>query len=64
MSSPTVEKLIAYDRARSEFLGGIGKSLFYELLAAGELETVAIGRRKFVIESSLVAYIERQRVAV
>jgi hypothetical protein len=44
-------------------LGGSSRSRVYELIAAGELETVSIGRRTFVTGDSLVAYVERLRYA-
>ena len=42
-------------------LGGSSRSRVYELIAAGELETVSIGRRTFVTGDSLAAYVDRLR---
>lgn len=40
-------------------LGGISRSQLYELLAAGELESCKIGRRRLVSESQLAEYVRR-----
>jgi hypothetical protein len=42
-------------------LGDIGWTKFCELMNAGELERVNIGRRSFVTAASLHAYVERLR---
>jgi excisionase family DNA binding protein len=42
---------------------GIGRSLLYELIAAGEINTVTIGRRRLVPESALVDYLDRRQHA-
>ena len=44
-------------------LGGIGRSLFWELIRAGELRSVKIGKRRLVPEQAICEYIaqlERQ----
>jgi len=41
----------------------VGRSTLYELIAAGEIESVHIGRRHLVVRSSLDAYVERLRDA-
>lgn len=38
-------------------LGGIGRSTLYELIAAGAIRTVKIGRRAFVSERELARYV-------
>ena len=38
---------------------GIGRSLAYELMRNGELDVVAVHRRRLVRESALTAYIEK-----
>ena len=48
------------DEAR-EILGGIGTTKLHEVINAGELELVHIGRRSFVPADSLAAYVERLR---
>jgi hypothetical protein len=40
-------------------LGGIGRTMFYELVAAGEIEQVKIGRRSFITAKSIAAYVDR-----
>lgn len=40
---------------------GIGRSLMYELIAAGELGSVKIGRRTLVPHDELVRYVARLR---
>lgn len=40
---------------------GIGRSLFYQLLAAGEIASVSIGRRRLIPADALTAYVERLR---
>ncbi|PZS03247.1 MAG: DNA-binding protein [Pseudonocardiales bacterium] len=51
-------QLRAEDAAKAQ-LGGIGRTKLYELYASGELDTVKIGRRRFVIADSIDRYIER-----
>ncbi len=38
---------------------GLGRTTLYELIAAGELETVVVGRRRLVPASSMQAYVDR-----
>lgn len=40
-------------------LGGIGRTTVYELINAGELVKVTIGRRAFVTAKSIAAYVDR-----
>ncbi len=42
-------------------VAGIGRSQQYDLIAAGEIESVLVGRRRLIIMSSYAAYLERQR---
>ncbi len=42
-------------------LAGIGHSKVYELLAAGELDSITIGRRRLIVLVSYQRLIERQR---
>lgn len=44
-------------------IGGIGRSKFYELVAAGEIEVVHVGRRTLVPDEALTAYVARLRAA-
>lgn len=40
---------------------GMGRSKFFEIVAAGEIETVKIGRRTLVPQAALVAYVDKLR---
>lgn len=40
---------------------GIGRSKFYELVAAGEIESVEVGRRRLVPVEALQEFVERLR---
>lgn len=42
---------------------GVGRTKTYELLDAGELEAVHIGRRRLVAADSIEAYVRRLRDA-
>lgn len=42
---------------------GIGRTLLYEEIAEGRIETVTIGRKRLVPRQALVAYVERLRDA-
>jgi excisionase family DNA binding protein len=39
----------------------IGKTKLFELIRAGELSTVAIGRRRLIPRDEVLAYVERLR---
>jgi excisionase family DNA binding protein len=41
----------------------IGRTKVYELIAAGELESITIGRARRVIPDSIDAYVKRLRAA-
>ena len=38
---------------------GIGRSMLYQLMAAGEIQTVKIGRRTLVTQAELERYVQR-----
>lgn len=40
---------------------GVGRTKVYELIDAGELETVNIGRRRLVVAESVDQYVKRLR---
>lgn len=40
-------------------LAGVGRSILYERLLAGDISSVKIGRRRLVPRAALVAYVER-----
>jgi excisionase family DNA binding protein len=43
-------------------LGGISRSTFYELLKAGDIEGVRIGRKRLVVSSSIARFIATLRL--
>lgn len=47
------------DHAR-DYLGGLSRGKFYQLVKAGELLTFKIGRRRFASIASLDEYIRRR----
>ncbi|VEG55658.1 Helix-turn-helix domain [Mycolicibacterium aurum] len=44
-------------------LGGISRTMMYELIDRGELVKVNIGRRGFITAKSIAAYVERLTAA-
>jgi len=40
-------------------LGGVGRTMIYELVNRGELVKVKIGRRGFITAKSIAAYVDR-----
>ena len=38
---------------------GLGKTKFYELMAAGAVETIAVGRRRLVRVASLLRFLDQ-----
>ena len=42
---------------------GIGRSLLYELLATGEVESIHVGRLRRIPADALADYVDRQRAA-
>jgi hypothetical protein len=57
---PEVPRLVDVPTA-SLLLGGIGRSMTFELIASGQLESVKLGRRRLVLVSSVDALVERLR---
>ncbi len=51
--------LLNVDQALKE-LGGMSKSLLYELINSRELESVTIRRRRFIPSASVLAYVQRR----
>lgn len=51
--------LIPVSDVGTKFLGGLGITKTYELINAGELRKVNIGRRGFVTRASIEAYVKR-----
>jgi excisionase family DNA binding protein len=40
---------------------GLGRTKFYQLINAGEFETVTIGDRRLIVRNSIVEYVDRLR---
>ena len=43
---------------------GVGRTKFFELVAAGEVQTITVNRRRIVPERSLVEFIDRRLAEV
>jgi excisionase family DNA binding protein len=56
-----VPPLLLTPEQAGEVLGGVKRSLVYELINAGEIETVKIRSSRKVVYASLVAYVQRLR---
>jgi predicted DNA-binding transcriptional regulator AlpA len=65
-AAPTVRPEIPITATIPEFrrISGISRSRIYELLDAGELQSVHIGVRRLIIIQSYLDLIERQRSKV
>lgn len=58
MDTETITKRDLYPIPEAmQRLGGISRSLFYELVARGAISTVRIGRRRFVTADEIERYI-------
>lgn len=57
----TNEQLVPITEAARRL--GVGRTKAYELLAAGELEAVHIGKRHLVVAESVEQYVRRLRSA-
>ncbi len=51
-------RLMPIDEVRV-VLGGIGRTKIYDLVSKGHLRIVKIGRRSFLVEEDVVAFIEK-----
>ena len=61
-TTPTGRLLTPYDEA-VQALGGIGRTMLFELINDGHLEKVNIGRRGFITTASITAYVKSLSVA-
>ncbi len=48
--------LVPYDEAR-QLLGGIGKSMLFELMDSGRIKRVKVGARGFVVRESIDSFV-------
>lgn len=55
-SAPYARLLLTVEEAGAAI--GIGRSLMYELIAAGEIKTVRVGRLRRIRPESLCSYVE------
>lgn len=60
MTAPAASPLLHTPEAAAERLQ-CGRTLIYELLASGKLESVKIGRLRRIPDDALVAYVEKLR---
>jgi hypothetical protein len=58
-ADPTNTLLIPIPDVGPKFLGGLGLTKTYELISSGDLHKVNIGRRGFITQSSVEAYVAR-----
>jgi hypothetical protein len=63
MTRDTTPDIITATIPRFRDISGIGRSRIYELLEAGELESIYIGARRLILIDSYRQLIERQRAA-
>lgn len=62
MDREATKLLMPIGEARAA-LGGVGRTMIYDLISRGEIQKVNIGRRGFVTAASLVAYVDRLTAA-
>ena len=55
-TAPAGRLLTPYTEAMQQ-LGGIGRTMLFELINAGHLDRVNIGRRGFITTASITAYV-------
>ena len=60
-AAPTRPPVLLLSIAEAARALRLGRSKFYELIAAGEIETVHIGRARRVPVAAVEAYVERLR---
>ena len=58
-TATTVTPLLHATEPARQKLGGISRSTLYLLIQRGELETVKIGRRTFIPETSLQEFVSK-----
>jgi excisionase family DNA binding protein len=52
---------LAYQIPEAVNVSGIGRTTLYREMAAGRLESIAVGRRRLIPRAALEEYIERLR---
>lgn len=58
-----MQNLIPWWPDAGQRLGGLGRTSVYHLIKSGELPSVTIGRRRFVADQDLDAFVEKRRAA-
>lgn len=61
--SPDPPHLLPWWPDTGTALGGLSRTKVYLLIKSGDLPSVTIGRRRFVMEKDLVEFLERRRAA-
>ncbi|BCP11687.1 hypothetical protein MINTM020_37850 [Mycobacterium paraintracellulare] len=59
MQDDDCQLLVPIADAGPNYLGGVGLTTVYKLIANGELVKVNIGRRGFITRKSIEAYVDR-----
>lgn len=57
MDATTTNRLLLPYTEATQLLGGISRTTLFELVTAGKLDRVNIGRRGFITTESLTAYV-------
>ncbi|MEU4235109.1 helix-turn-helix domain-containing protein [Nonomuraea sp. NPDC026600] len=55
-----MNEAIAYRPAQALTVFPIGRTLLFEMIKSGEIESFTVGRARFIPRASLVAFVERQ----
>ena len=63
MDDAQTEQLLVPINATRARLGGIGRTMLYELVGRGDLTKVNIGTRGFITAESIAAYVDRLKAA-
>jgi excisionase family DNA binding protein len=62
-AAPAPDRKIHPIEEVGERLGGLSRSFVYKLIREGELASITIGKRRFVSEAALDAFIARREAA-
>lgn len=54
---------LLYEVSEASVMTSLGRSKLYELLAAGEIESVKVGKRRLIPAQALETFVERLRSA-
>jgi excisionase family DNA binding protein len=59
-ANPNRRVVLAYTISDARYVSGLGKTKFYEEIAAGRIEAFKVGRRTLVKAKSLLDYLDSQ----